>query len=65
MAWKRSSVRSRSGPPNKFNFLDKVNGRTLTVCVTTRHSGAIGNGFHLSALDFRADVAAPLQDHAT
>jgi hypothetical protein len=37
----------------------------LTVCVTTRHSGAIGNGFHLSALDFRADVAAPLQDHAT
>jgi hypothetical protein len=31
MAWKRSSVRSRSGPPNLFNSLNIVSGNNKPV----------------------------------
>ncbi len=65
MAWKRSSVRSRPGPPNLPNNLDGSCARSrdicVVTCVVTCRSGARGKGFHRVALRFHADVAVSLQ----
>ena len=63
MAWKRSSVRSRPGPPNLINNLARANGHRLVicvmVCVITLNSCALGESFEGRAFGFHADVAVP------